>query len=160
MLNAKKTGHDFYNIETLAKKTGLTRRTIHYYVQRGLLSPPEGGGRGHYYTEEHIQRIKTIQRWRAQGVPLEKMKQMLSNEGISSTPQLPETALQEFQKNPLHQYAELRFDSDERPLEEKKTSHWMRLAIRNDVELHFTPGALSQEDLEAIEQFILLRMKP
>ena len=66
-----------YNIETLARMTGLTRRTIRYYVQRGLVDPPEGGGRGAYYTDSHLDSIKKIKRWSEQGVPLIHMKAKL-----------------------------------------------------------------------------------
>src|SRR5919109_5558528 len=82
MISVKKSGSVVYNLHNLAKKTGLTRRTIRYYVQRGLLPRPEGGGRGHYYTEEHLARIELIQQWRSQGVPLEKMKELLLGQGV------------------------------------------------------------------------------
>ncbi len=51
------------NIGQLAELSGVSRRTIRFYVQSGLLRPPLGAGRGHYYTEEHLQdllRIKTL----------------------------------------------------------------------------------------------------
>ncbi|MBN2536431.1 MAG: MerR family transcriptional regulator [Spirochaetales bacterium] len=67
-----------YNIETLAKMTGLTRRTIRYYVQRGLIDPPGGGGRGSYYTDDHVKQLEKIKKWSVQGVPLIHMKAMLS----------------------------------------------------------------------------------
>jgi len=50
----------FYNIKTLAEKTGLSRRTIRYY-----------------YTEEHLNRIAKINAWRSQGTPLEKIREIL-----------------------------------------------------------------------------------
>ncbi len=160
MLATKKAGPVYYNIETLAKKTGLTRRTIHYYVQRGLLPRPEGGGRGHYYTDEHVQRIKAVQQWRAQGVPLEKMKQLLFGEDVVSPPHPLDIASQQIVTRQFHQDAAFRTLESAKPfLEKGKASHWMRLTIGSNVELHFVPGALRPEDLEAIERFILLRMK-
>lgn len=66
-----------FNIDTLAQKAGLTRRTVRYYVQRGLLEPPQGGGRGSYYTEEHLQRLGRIRAWSEQGVPLMQIKALL-----------------------------------------------------------------------------------
>ncbi|MFC3885717.1 MerR family transcriptional regulator [Bacillus songklensis] len=48
-------------IDDIAKETGLTKRTIRYYEQIGLLSPPqrsEGGAR--LYTEQDIERLKKI----------------------------------------------------------------------------------------------------
>ena len=69
-----------YNIETLCEKTGMTRRNVHYYVQRGLLPGPEGGGRGAYYTEEHLAALEKIAVWSRQGVPLFQMRAWLSGE--------------------------------------------------------------------------------
>ena len=68
-----------FSIQALADRAGTTRRTIRYYVQRGLLPRPEGGGRGHYYTEEHLRRLAIIKKWRRQGVPLEKMRELLES---------------------------------------------------------------------------------
>lgn len=51
------------NIGQLAELSGVSRRTIRFYVQNGLLQPPLGAGRGHYYTDEHLRdllRIKTL----------------------------------------------------------------------------------------------------
>jgi DNA-binding transcriptional MerR regulator len=135
MISVEKSGSVVYNLHNLAKKTGLTRRTIRYYVQRGLLPRPEGGGRGHYYTEEHLARIELIQQWRSQGVPLEKMKELLLGQGVVRA---------------AHSLAEV-------PPVKPEISHWIRVSIGPDVEFSFTPGALSKEDEESIKQFILLR---
>lgn len=50
-----------YQIDEVAKKSGLTKRTIRYYEEIGLLFPAErtdGGFR--IYTEKHIERLKQI----------------------------------------------------------------------------------------------------
>ena len=47
-------------IGQLAELTGLSRRAIRFYVQSGLLPAPAGAGRGHYYTEEHLQILLQI----------------------------------------------------------------------------------------------------
>ena len=31
-----------YKVSELAEKAGVTKRTIHYYISKGLLLPPEG----------------------------------------------------------------------------------------------------------------------
>jgi len=48
------------SIGELSDATGVTRRTIRFYVQRGLLPPPLGGGRGSYYTEAHLLRLLAV----------------------------------------------------------------------------------------------------
>jgi DNA-binding transcriptional MerR regulator len=70
-----------YSIGELSELTGLSRRTIHYYVQRGLLPPPEGGGRGHYYTPGHVERIRRIRAWQEEGRSLEEIGAAL-NHGV------------------------------------------------------------------------------
>ena len=52
---------DTFKIEDVAKETGLTKRTIRYYEEIGLLTPPQrtnGGMR--LYTREEIDRLKQI----------------------------------------------------------------------------------------------------
>ena len=54
-----------YSIEQVAVQTGLTKRTLRYYEEVGLL-PPTGRTEGNYrrYSEEDIQRLEAIKRLR------------------------------------------------------------------------------------------------
>lgn len=50
-----------YRIEEISRELGLTKRTIRYYEEIGLLHPPdrsEGGYR--QYTDQHIDRLRNI----------------------------------------------------------------------------------------------------
>jgi MerR family transcriptional regulator, repressor of the yfmOP operon len=48
-------------IEEVANRTGLTKRTIRYYEELGILAPPERSeGKVRLYTEEHIQAFQKI----------------------------------------------------------------------------------------------------
>ncbi|EFM08603.1 transcriptional regulator, MerR family [Paenibacillus curdlanolyticus YK9] len=50
-----------YKIDEVSKASGLTKRTIRYYEELGLMPPPsrtDGGMR--LYTQEHIDRLKQI----------------------------------------------------------------------------------------------------
>ncbi len=143
-VNISKPG--YFNIETLAEKTGTTRRTIRYYVQRGLIPKPEGGGRGHYYTDEHLDRIKQIQRLSSQGVPLEAIKRLLS--GGEDT---------EVAKDEVVSPMLMEIEDPGPPINHK--SQWIRINIGADVELTFRQGALSDEDQRAIQEFINRRIK-
>lgn len=116
-----------YNIEALAKMTGLTRRTIRYYVQRGLIDQPEGGGRGSYYTDRHLDAIEKIKKWAEQGVPLIHMKAMLEGKAI-----------------PVHVDISTGI----------RTESWERCAMQDGIELLFRPGLLSREDLLEIKSFV------
>lgn len=51
----------YYQIDEVAKRFGLTKRTLRYYEEIGLLFPPErteGGFR--QYTDKHLERVKQI----------------------------------------------------------------------------------------------------
>ena len=54
----------YYGIEELAELGGVTRRTVRYYVQRGLLPTPLGTGRGPHYTPAHLERLIHIRRFK------------------------------------------------------------------------------------------------
>nr|WP_123041494.1 MerR family transcriptional regulator [Cohnella candidum]AYQ73412.1 MerR family transcriptional regulator [Cohnella candidum] len=50
-----------YKIEEVAKMCGLTKRTIRYYEEIGLLFPPERSEGGYrLYSEKHVERLKQI----------------------------------------------------------------------------------------------------
>src|SRR3989440_11998706 len=54
-----------YSIEQVAAQTGLTKRTLRYYEEVGLL-PPTGRTEGNYrrYTQEDVQRLERIKNLR------------------------------------------------------------------------------------------------
>lgn len=54
-----------YSIEQMAAQTGLTKRTLRYYEEVGLL-PPTGRTEGNYrrYSDEDIQRLEHIKKLR------------------------------------------------------------------------------------------------
>lgn len=63
--SAKVSGERFLRIEQVAARTGLTKRTLRYYEEIGLLAPPtrtEGGYR--LYSEEDITQLERIKRLR------------------------------------------------------------------------------------------------
>ncbi|TJY39602.1 MerR family transcriptional regulator [Cohnella pontilimi] len=69
-----------YKIEDVAKECGLTKRTIRYYEEIGLLFPPErseGGFR--IYTDKHIERLKQIINARdVLGISLQELQEFIS----------------------------------------------------------------------------------
>ena len=64
-----------YPIGELTVLTGISRRAVRYYIQRGLVPPPLGAGRGHYYTEDHLTRIRAIRELQAQGLSLDEIEE-------------------------------------------------------------------------------------
>lgn len=76
-----------YRISELAQRAGVTNRTVHYYVGRGLLPPPDGAGVGTTYREEHLLRLRLIKKLQEQYLPLEKIKEIISEMNIEEVEQ-------------------------------------------------------------------------
>jgi len=69
-----------YKIDDVAKECGLTKRSIRYYEEIGLLFPPErseGGFR--LYSDKHIERLKQIMNVRdVLGFTLQEVQEYIS----------------------------------------------------------------------------------
>jgi DNA-binding transcriptional MerR regulator len=63
-------------IQELADRAEVTTRTIRYYVEQGVLPPPERG-RPAEYTEEHVARLALIKRLKEQYLPLDEIRDTL-----------------------------------------------------------------------------------
>src|SRR5262249_23731198 len=113
----------YYGINELAELGGVTRRTIRYYVQRGLLPTPLGTGRGPHYTPSHLERLIHIRQLQETGVPLAEIAARL--DGV---PQTPVSAL-------------------EVPPER---STWIRFVLAEGVELHVRAGTASFQPLQLV----------
>lgn len=73
-----------YGILELVQASGVPRRTIRYYVQRGLLAPPEGAGRGHFYRSSHLERLLRIRELQDKGFGLEEIRAVLDGAGAGA----------------------------------------------------------------------------
>ncbi len=71
---------DVYKIEEVTKQTGLTKRTLRYYEEIGLIHPPERSeGNIRLYTDEDVERIKKIvEAKEVLGITLQEMQYFLS----------------------------------------------------------------------------------
>ncbi len=66
-----------YRIGELAEKAGVTKRTIHYYMARGLLPASMGTGLGTTYSDEHLYRIMLIKKLQDQYLPLDQIRKRM-----------------------------------------------------------------------------------
>lgn len=61
-------------IGELAARTGLSQRTIHFYEEKGLISPSEREGRGYrYYDEQTLRRLEKISALKEIGLSLDEI---------------------------------------------------------------------------------------
>jgi len=98
-----------YSIKDLASLGGVSRRTVRYYVQRGLIPPPLGTGRGNHYTQEHLDLLLSVKDAQQVGKSLDQISREIKGEPWSP-PQ----------------------EEDETP----EMSSWIRVEIESGVELH------------------------
>lgn len=68
--NTEATASSKFSLEELSRLTGVSRRTIRYYIQRGLVTPPEGEKRGSFYTTNHLEQLLRVKRLTEKHIPL------------------------------------------------------------------------------------------
>ena len=59
-----------FGIDELATLSGVSRRTVRYYVQEGLLPSPLGVGRGRHYGREHLDQLLRVKVMQERGLSL------------------------------------------------------------------------------------------
>ncbi len=99
-----------YSIDELALLTGLTKRTIRYYIQIGLVERPEGVRRGAFYTDRHLEQLINASGLRQAGLTLDGVRRQLA-----ATPVLP--------ARPVGAGVEV----------------WSRITVRDGIELNIEP---------------------
>jgi DNA-binding transcriptional MerR regulator len=116
-----------YGIGDLARLGGVSRRTVRYYVQEGLIPPPLGVGRGNHYGAEHLEQIIRVKTMQETG-----------------------RTLDEIRRGPSHRAA-VRRKADAGEGVRVDRSIWRRLTLAPGVELHVaghvrlpSPGRLQE----------------
>lgn len=87
--------NDKMTIGELADAAGVTVRTIRYYVNEGLLPPPEQSGRYALYEPWYLDRLELIRRWKDAYLPLKEIRtriQPLSNADVRQMLKKPAAA--------------------------------------------------------------------
>ena len=75
-----------FDITELCERADVTPRTVHFYVQQGLLPPAGSPGPGARYSERHVARIRLIRLLQKQHLPLAEIARRtksLSDEQIA-----------------------------------------------------------------------------
>jgi DNA-binding transcriptional MerR regulator len=79
---------DRHGINELAALVDIPVRTLRFYLQKGLLPPPHGTGRGAWYGPEHLELLLKIKRWQGAGLSLERIGDLLAQEAEPALPVL------------------------------------------------------------------------
>ncbi len=85
-----------YLINQLAERAGVTVRTIRYYVNEGLLPPPQTKGRYSAYDEDYLYRIRLIKFYKESYLPLSRIREQLDG----MTPEEIRAAVEHYEKEP------------------------------------------------------------
>ncbi len=63
-----------YTLAELARLSNTPGRTIRYYIARGVLAGPAKGGRGAFYTDDHLRTLRQIKVQQNSGQTLAEIK--------------------------------------------------------------------------------------
>jgi len=116
-----------YTIGELARRGGVSRRTVRYYVQRELLPAPVGTGRGSRYTEGHLRTLIRIRELQEAGVPLAEIAGRLHGPPAPAPTRLAKPVTVPW-------------------------STWTRVVLGNGIELHLEGRRLGPEQLRALSR--------
>ncbi len=65
------------SIEELAQASGLSVRTVRYYISEGIVEGPQGRGKNASYSDLHLLRLRVIRRLVENGVSLKEIKRTI-----------------------------------------------------------------------------------
>ena len=66
-----------YSLSDLAKLSGVTPRTVRYYIEQGLLPAPSGLGSKATYNDTHLDLLRVIRRLQGAHLPLAEIRRQL-----------------------------------------------------------------------------------
>ena len=78
MLYSRGVPDDTYSINDLSRLTGLSVRTIRYYLAQGLIPASGESGPGAHYGQGHLDRLRLIKRLQSQYLPNAEIRRRLA----------------------------------------------------------------------------------
>lgn len=70
-----------YTLDQLCAAAQVSKRTVRYYIQQGLLERPEGEKRGSYYLDSHLEQLVRISNLKNDGLSLDRIRELMSGQG-------------------------------------------------------------------------------
>jgi len=126
-----------YSVGELAELGGVSRRTVRYYVQEGLIPTPYGLGRGSHYGPEHLEELLKVKAMQEQGMSLEAVRAGLS--GVPLAKKSAPVPRSQWTRMELIPGVEIHVSSRRRvlpPEELEELADWCRRHFRRDTEGH------------------------
>jgi len=101
------------SLDDLASLTGVTPRTVRFYIQQGLVSRPEGAKRGAFYLQRHVEQLLMIRRWTDAGLSLDRIRELIAGAPADPPPRAASAGSVEV---------------------------WSRVTLADGLEVHLEPG--------------------
>ncbi|MFC4323774.1 MerR family transcriptional regulator [Litchfieldia salsa] len=77
-----------YRIGELAEIKGVSKRTIDYYTQLGLLNPIRTESNYRLYGEENVRILELVDHYKKLNVPLNEMKSVITSNNLNSNDEI------------------------------------------------------------------------
>lgn len=113
-----------YTLADLEEATGLSGRTIRYYITEGLLPPAQGRGKGATYGAEHLLRLRAVESLKKSNSPLGEIRDRLRD-----MPEKDLAAMLQVETAP-------------------PVDRWRRIHLHDDIELHVRERGGRNRDYE------------
>ena len=126
---------EVFSIDDLSNITGLKKRNIRYYIQKGIIDNPVGRGKGAYYTNNHLKQLKETLKWKDAGLSLERIQDIVKGLVSGNKKHIP--------KIPKY------FVSD--------IEVWSRLTIDNGIEMNINTAlsGVNQDECRQIQKKVM-----
>ena len=137
-----------YKVSELAEKAGVTKRTIHYYISKGLLLPPEGSGVNSVYNDEHLNRLLLIKKLQSEYMPLNKIREYILE---NPTAKISEYSLENNDEKPMLKLQEetSEYNSEKTKISGSGKEIYIRENVCDIFEIHY-----SEENAEKYKHII------
>jgi len=148
-----------YGVDDIERTLGVRARTIHFWVQSGLLDGP-GAGRGARYTDQHLGKLFMIQKLRAERRPLREIAAAVKQISPAQLAVLAEQA-NAARRTPKARANELigrwleAISPRESSQDQSAGESWTRVSLRDGVELHVR-HRLSPESKALVDALLAL----
>jgi DNA-binding transcriptional MerR regulator len=156
---------DGLTLAELADRSGVSERTIRYYIQFGLVPAPEGAGPKSRYGRSHLGHLRLIRMLQDRHLPLNVIRKLLAQRSEKEILRLAEDPGKKTRSSALDYVSSLLgSDADatrfrvSAPVpnlgpEPETRSHWERIRVAPEIELHVR-RPLSKADNRRLEELL------